>query len=363
MAGGDDSGTKEFDPTQQTLQKLRRQGRVPKSTDFAQLATYIAAVMYLIFNAPFMWDQFAKMFVGLWKELSSGYLTEVGAGYIIEYAFKPALMIVMPLFLVVAVAGILANVGQTGPIFSTDSISPKLSNLNPLTRIKQIFSLKGIVDLVKAIFKVIVLGYIAYVVTTDHWEQIIAAISTSTYRNIWVIFKEVIYDFVIKTSIALLVIALADLLYQRFQFTKDNRLTMKQLRDEMKESDGDPMVKAQRRQLARQMAQRRQQSDIPTADFIATNPTKIAVAIRYVSGAMEAPRVVAKGGDASAWKIIALGKAHGVPIIENIPLARALYKLVKVGSFVPPELFRAVAEVLIFAYQIRAKSRASSPVA
>jgi flagellar biosynthetic protein FlhB len=132
---------------------------------------------------------------------------------------------------------------------------------------------------------------------------------------------------------------------------------MKDMVDEMKESEGDPYMKAKRRQMARQMTQRRQIANLPEADFITTNPSKIAVAIKYTSGEMSAPKVIAKGGDAFAWRIIQVGKEHGIPIIENIPLARALYKLVKVEQEVPPELYRAVAEILLFVYQVRGKAK------
>ena len=216
------------------------------------------------------------------------------------------------------------------------------------------------VELLLQIVKVLILGFFAWKILNKHWLEIIGLLNSPTVQAVAEVLREVILDYTIQSTIILFIIGLADFLFQRFRFTQKNRMSLKEIIDEMKQTEGDPFVKAQRRQLARRLSQRKQIANVPEADFITTNPSKIAVAIKYKSGEMTAPKVIAKGSDAFAWRIIAVARENQIPIIENVPLARALFKLAKVDQEIPPELYRAVAEVLLFAYQIRGKAKVTS---
>ncbi|MFN5540313.1 MAG: flagellar biosynthesis protein FlhB [Candidatus Melainabacteria bacterium] len=358
MGSGDDQASeKKFDPTPRRLQKLREQGNVPKSRDLAQLATFIAGVSFLITGGNYIWERLLSMFRNLWGAIALRNLGEMGTGFIIEHSIKNVALVIVPLLLFTALSAIVLDGLQVGFNFSTESIGFKPERLNPFQNLKQIFTIAKVVELLKELIKVATLAFVAWRTIGKHFTDLFGLLNASSIAGVAEIMKAILMDFTTSAVLALLVIALADLFFQRFDFTRKNRMTMKDMVDEMKESEGDPYMKAKRRQMARQMTQRRQIANLPEADFITTNPSKIAVAIKYTSGEMSAPKVIAKGGDAFAWRIIQVGKEHGIPIIENIPLARALYKLVKVEQEVPPELYRAVAEILLFVYQVRGKAK------
>lgn len=357
MAGGEDSGPKEFDPTPSKLRKLRQQGQVPKSREVAQAATFFIAVIFIILLSSYLWKQLYSMFNSLWKMIPAKSLAEIGAALIAKNTLVPFFMIVLPLFFAVGITAISMDLWQVGFLFSTQVFTPKLSNLNPISNLKNKFSLQQLVEIIKQIVKVAILSGVAYLVLQSKWTSIIALLNVESVSGLGRQLRELIVDFVIKVTVAMFLVSLADLAFQRFNFTKKNKMTRKELMDDMKESEGDPQMKAKRKQMARQMIQRAQMSNVPSADFITTNPHKIAVAVKYNELA-SAPLVVAKGTDSIAWEIILLAKKHEIPVIENIPLARSLYKLVPVEEEIPPELYRAVAEILVFVYQIRAKAKA-----
>jgi flagellar biosynthetic protein FlhB len=293
------------------------------------------------------------MFESIFKAVAMRDLDTISAGYILQATTEPLVWILVPLFLMLMITAILGNTFQVGLV-----LTPlRFDNLNPANYFKNLFNIRGVVELLKQILKVAILVFVAYKTVTKHWTKILALVNVESLNPVIDVLKLIIKDFTIDSLMALVVVALADILFQRIRFIQEQRMTLKEVIDETKESEGDPFVKAQRRAMARRLNQRRQVMSIADADFIATNPTKLAVAIKYTSGVMSAPKVVAKGGDAFAWTIIGVAKRHGVPVIENVPLARALYKLVKLDQEIPPELYRAVAEVLLFAYQVRGKAR------
>jgi flagellar biosynthesis protein FlhB len=356
MGAGEDAGEKNFDPTPRRLQRLREQGNVPKSRELSQIATFAVAVIFLVAGSAFIWQQIRGMFINLWSAIPLKTFGAIGPGFIVWHAVKPFVLIIIPLFLIVSFTAILADFAQVGFLFSTNNFF-KFDAFNPTNYFKRIFSLDGVVDLLRQILKVLVLGFVAWKILNKHWLEILGLINAPTVQAVAHVLREVILDYTIQATAILLIVGFADFAYQRFRYIQKNRMSLKEMMDEMKESEGDPFVKAQRRQMARRLTQRRQLSNVPEADFITTNPSKIAVAIKYSSGQMSAPKVVAKGSDAFAWRIISVARENEVPVIENIPLARALFKLVKVDQEVPPELYRAVAEVLLFAYQIRGKAK------
>jgi len=356
MGAGQDEGTKEFAASQSKLRQLREQGNVPKSAELNQLLPFLLAVSFLLMAGDYLWSHIYDMFQAIYGAFAEGTLDEIGGGFIIEHSFKVFFLVIAPLLLLSSLGGILGDLLQVGIMFTTSQLGIKLNKINPATYFKNLFSIKKVVEFLKQLGKVLILVGLAYFVVKDKFPQIIMLAHAETVSAVVHILKDVISDFVIKAMVLLLIVAIVDFSFQRFQFLQENRMTRKEMMDEFKKNEGDPQMKQKRKQIAKQISQGQQIASIAEADFVTTNPFKLAVAIKYKSGKMLAPMVLAKGADAFAWRIIHTAKEHKVPVIENIPLARALYKLGRIGKEIPPQLYKAVAEVLLFAYQIRGKA-------
>ena len=357
--GAGDEGTKEFEPSQSKLNNLKRQGQVPKSPELSQLFSFIVAITFILSGSSFIWNRLQAMFTNLYGAVSLKTLDEIGPGFIIKNSFEVFLIIVLPMLFLVGASSAVGDILQTGLMFTPSQLSPKFDKLNPVNYFKQVFTMKKVVEILKQLIKVFVLSIVAYKMIQKHFLEILTLVTADSIAIVADVLKSVILDFTINSTIALLIIVLIDIGYERFNFLQQHKMTRKEMMDEFKQNEGDPHMKQKRRAMARQFSQGQQASLIPEADFITTNPSKIAVAVKYESGKMSAPKVLAKGSDSFAWRIVSIAKQHNIPVIENIPLARALFKLVKIGKEIPPELYRAVAEILLFAYQIKGKKKSN----
>lgn len=262
------------------------------------------------------------------------------------------LLMMAPLFAALMIAGIVANVAQVGLLVSFKAITPKPAHINPLSGFKRIFGGRSFVELTKSIVKLLIVGLVAYRVFGDRYEAIVALTGADPIAAARAI-ADAVFEIGFKAGFGLFVVAVLDYGYQRWQFERSIRMTKQELRQEYKESDGDPQLKARIRRTQRQMAQRRMMQAVPTADVVVTNPTHIAVAIQYDPSGMEAPRVVAKGEELIAARIKTIAAEHGVPVMENKPLARALSAACEIGDQIPAELYQAVAEVLAFVFSLK----------
>ena len=216
------------------------------------------------------------------------------------------------------------------------------------------FSLNSLMELLKSIIKIIFIGYIAYSILSAHMNDIFLIYDMSMQQSLSLMY-EIVLELLLKVCVMFAVLAAADYIYQKWKFRDDNKMTKQEIKDEHKNSEGDPKIKGQQRQRMMQASQRRMMQAVPEADVVITNPTHFAVALSYKSGEHTAPVVVAKGADFLAAKIKDLAKEHKVDIVENKPLARMLYYNVEVDSEIPPELYQAVAEVLAYVYQLHNK--------
>ena len=252
----------------------------------------------------------------------------------------------------VAVVGIVANLVQVGFLFTLEPLSPKLSKFNPITGMKKFVSLRSLTDLIKSFLKISYIGTIAWLVLRGELDILPSLIHMSVGQIIGFIgvtsLKVMFY-----VGLAMMVLAIIDFTYQRWQHNKDLMMTKQEVKDEAKQSEGDPKVKSRIRQVQREMASRRMMAAIPDADVVITNPTHLAIVIKYDSKEMFSPQVVAKGAGLIAEKIRAIAGENDVPVVENKPLAQALFKSTEVDDFVPAELFRAVAEVLAYVYKLK----------
>jgi flagellar biosynthetic protein FlhB len=257
--------------------------------------------------------------------------------------------------------GIVSHVGQVGFIFSGEQLSFQFSRINPLAGAKRLLSGQALVETIKALVKLLVIGYVAWGAMRDESHQL-SLLALMPPRAAASTLAGIVMSVIWRTAGAWVIIAGADYAYGRWAFTRSLRMTREEVKQEFKETEGNPEIKARLRQRARAFVRRRMMQDVPKADVVLTNPTHYAVALRYEPG-MAAPRVLARGAGFIAQQIKDTARAHGVPVMENKPLAQALYKACDVGQLVPPELYKAVAEVLAFVYRLRAPRPRTSRVA
>jgi flagellar biosynthetic protein FlhB len=289
------------------------------------------------------------------ESLSTVSRGELSVGLIMAWGLETILFlvrIVAPIFLVAVTVGLTANVLQVGWVFSAESITPKFEKIDPLKGFQRLFSPRALVELAKSLLKVGIIGWVAYRTVAPSYEMLMGLSDQETAVAFGLV-ENIIYTVGIRVGIALLVLALLDYAYQRWDYERSLKMSKQEVRDEFKDVEGDPRVKGQIKQKQRQMAMRRMMQQVPQADVVITNPTHIAVALKYDQQKMKAPEIVAMGADYVAERIRTLARESGVAIVENRPLARALYQTAEVGRAVPIDLYQAVAEVLAFVYRLK----------
>ena len=342
---------KQFDATPRKLEQARKEGQVVKSKDFSTAVSLLILFSVIFGLAPFIWDQIVQVFTLLYEQIPNAHVDKIGYTYILMIAVKGAALIIGPILAIAWFVAVMADFIQVGPLVATAPLMPKLDKLNPTKYFKNIMSIKTLFELFKNIVKVIILGYIGWMVYKDHIESILMLASVDNNFAVMIEFGKLITEFIFKACIAFLVIAAADYGVTKWKFLKDQKMSFKEIKDEYKNSEGDPNVKAQLRQRRMQMLQQGAMDAVPTADFVVTNPTHVACALKYVAEEMDSPMLIAKGTELIAKKIIDIAKEHNVPVIENPPVARALFKMVDINQSIPPELYKAVAEILMFVYK------------
>ncbi|MCQ2958093.1 MAG: EscU/YscU/HrcU family type III secretion system export apparatus switch protein, partial [Candidatus Gastranaerophilales bacterium] len=344
---------KQFEATQQKLERVKKEGQVIKSKDFS-MAVAMLVMFLLVYNlSPFIWHQISKLFILLYDQIPNATLENIGIHYILIVSIIAIFLILGPILFVSMLMGILGDFIQIGPIFTTKTIEMKFDKLNPTKYFKNLFSIKTAFELVKNIFKVAVLGFVGWSVYKAHFPVILGLSAVDNKFAVLFEFGKLIVDFVTKACIIFLAISAADYMVVRMKFLKDQKMSYKEIKDEYKNSEGDPHVKAALRQRRQQVLQKSMMDAVQTADFVVTNPTHVAVALKYDQTEMQAPRLIAKGTELIAKKIIEIAREHGIPVIENPPVARALFRLVELNREIPPELYKAVAEILLFVYNLR----------
>ena len=350
---------KQFEASHQKLQKARKEGQVVKSKDFSTALALLVMFVIILKLSPFIWDQISILFVYLYDKIPDKHIEDIGYTHLAIAIFKPTLLIIGPILIMSAFIAILGDFIQIGPLVTTKPLEPKLDKLNPSKYFKNLMSPKTVFELVKNIVKVAILGLIGWMVYQSHLEAILGLAAIDNSFAILNEFGSLVIDFVIKACIAFLIIAAADYGMVRWKFLQDQKMSFKEVKDEYKNSEGDPHVKAALRQRRQQMLQQKMMDSVPDADFVVSNPTHIACALKYDAEKMESPKLLAKGTELFAKKIIDIAREHGIPVIENPPVARAVFRMVEVNATIPPELYKAVAEILIFVYNLRNPQKGS----
>lgn len=350
---------KQFDATPRKLEQARKEGQVVKSKDFSTAISLLLLFAAIYALSPFIWHQITKLFVLCYEQIPNQHLNEIGISYILTIALIPTLLIIGPILFIAWFVAIMADFIQVGPLVATAPLVPKLDKLNPSKYFKNLMSVKTLFELIKNIVKVLILGWIGWSVYSTHIESILRLASIDNNFAVMMEFGKLIVEFVFKACIAFLAISGADYMVTRWKFMKDQKMSFKEIKDEYKNTEGDPNVKAALRQRRMQMLQKGMMDAVATADFVVRNPTHIACALKYDAEEMESPMLVAKGTELIAKKIIAIAFENNVPVIDNAPVARALFRIVEINQLIPPDLYKAIAEILLFVYSLKNNQNSS----
>lgn len=346
------AGEKTEKATPKKRQDARKKGQVAKSQDVNVAIGMFAVFLFLLFAGSYLKTIILSILKHSFQEYMLLDLTESNLQMIFLEIMKETAMLVGPIMLVGLFAGIAANYFQVGFLFAPESIQMKLEKIDPIKGFKRIFSLRSVVEFLKSILKLSIVGVITFLILWSRMDEILIISQKSIGAAL-----STIADLTLQMGLfaagALLFLSLLDYLYQKYDFEKNIRMSKQDLKDEFKNSEGDPLIKSKIKQKQREMAMRRMMQEIPNADVIITNPTHYAIALKYDEAKLDAPFVVAKGVDYVAQKIKYIAKENQVTMVENRPLARALYSQAEIGEAIPEEFFKAVAEILAYVYRTK----------
>lgn len=342
--------------TPRRREEARRRGQVARSGELTAALLLLAVLLFFRYAGGDLLDRVGGEARLWWGGMGSvGELSEerVAAGGLA--LLGRALAILAPLLVLVALVAVAANIGQIGLLFTPQALAPRPDNLNPLQGFQRMFSRRTFVDLAKAAVKIALVGWVAYAAFTGS----LAEMSRESVQSVPAAFATAAalsWRLGIRIVLVLLAIAILDYVWQRIEYERSLRMTRQEVRDEFRQMEGDPLVKARIRQLQRAAARRRMISEVPKADVVITNPVHLAVAVRYDPGGPRAPQIVAKGARLVAERMKELAREHRVPLYEDPPLAQALFQ-VPVGAELPPALYQAVAKVLAFVYHAGSREK------
>ncbi|MBO5621324.1 MAG: flagellar biosynthesis protein FlhB [Butyrivibrio sp.] len=347
-------------PTAKKLDDARKEGQVAKSQEVATAFSLLALFVILRIFYPFMGNNFKSIFERVYNNIPvvartyDGFLPVATITSILSNAILTMLLLTAPFLIIGFLIAFLCDLVQVGFKPTSKPLQPKLSKLNPISGMKKIFSARKLFELGKSILKLAVMAVVIYSFFTGRTESLFLLYDMPLSQAIGLM-GNLIISLGLRIAAAYMVIAFIDLIYQRRKFTKDMMMTKQEVKDEYKNSEGDPAVKSAQKRRMMEASRRRMMQQLPQADVVITNPTHYAVAIKYDAEESDAPVVIAKGADYLAQKIKEIARDNDVEIVENKPLARMLYANVEVGELVPPELYKAVAEVLAYVYHLKGK--------
>ena len=334
-------------------QEARKKGQVAQSREISSAMILLTALGVFYFAGSWIFWNLSGIISGVFQNIGSLHFADItdASAFSIEY-FSQFMLVLLPIFMPIAIVGFVANVMQVGFLFSSEAIALKPNKLNPISGMKRFVSLKSMVELGKSIIKVLFIGGIAYLLVKSEIQEFPMLIHREV-GQILVFIARVSLKVCFFVCVALIVLAIIDYIYQRWQYEQDLKMTKQEVKDEQKQTYGDPKVKARIRGVQMEMARRRMMEAVPEADVVITNPTRLAVALKFDAREMIAPRVLAKGAGHIAGRIREIAREHQIPVVEEKPLAQALYKMVEIGDYIPAELYRAVAEVLAYVYRLK----------
>lgn len=349
------AGEKTEKATPKKRQDERKKGRVAKSQDVNTAFLLFFSFLLLAVMGAYMRDYMTDMYRNVFTNFIHWEVSIDTIGLIFLESLKYLLYIVGPVMLITIIISIASNLVQVGFLFTTEPLKFDLKKIDPIKGLKRIFSLRALVELLKSFLKISIIGVITFSVIWIFKDDIMM-LALKTPETAVSFFGRVTIIMGIAATIALIILAILDYMYQKYDFEKNIRMSKQDIKDEHKNIEGDPLIKSRIRQQQREMAMRRMMEEVPKADVVITNPTHFAVAIKYDEAVADAPYVVAKGTDTLALRIIEVAKENGVMTVENKPLARSLYHAVEIDETIPEDFFQAVAEVLAYVYSLEKRT-------
>ncbi len=351
MAGED--RTEEASPKRRS--DFRKKGQVAMSKEAQTAALFTIGLLFWVLYLPMFWENLKAFVFILLQSMGEYKVSADTLPAFTLYIVKHMAILLAPPCLVLAVVAVFSCYFQIGWLFTTKPLKPDLKKFDIINGMKRFVSKRSLMEVVKSLLKVGLIGYVGFSTLFNNFEEALALIDAPLPSTLAFIGKVAFFIF-IKICIVMIILAIIDILYVRWEHEKQMKMTKQEQKEEFKQTEGDPQVKSKIRAIQQQMAQSRMMSEIPTADVVVTNPTHISTALRYNPGEMSAPILVAKGKDQIALKIREIAREHEVPVIENPPVARLLHEL-ELGEHIPEDMFKVVAEILAHVYSLRGNKR------
>jgi flagellar biosynthetic protein FlhB len=338
-------------PSSKRREDYRKKGQVAQSKEVQTAALFTIVLLFWLFYMPVFWNGLLDLITAFFQAIGNFEATESSTLILAWFITQKSILLLAPLFLLVIIIGFFSSFFQIGWLFTAQPLTPDFSKLDPIKGMGRFFSRKSFVELIKSLVKVALIAWIGYSTILDKFGEALLLVDTSV--GLTIVFMAKTAALILAKICAILVlIAFIDLMFVRWEMEQKMKMTKQELKEEFKEMEGDPHIKAQIRAIQQEMARKRMMAEVPSADVVVTNPTHLSVAIRYTPGEMDAPIIIAKGSDFIAMKIREIARQHDIPVIENPPVARFLHKL-DLGATVPEEMFRAVAEILAHVYSLK----------
>jgi len=341
-------------PTPRRRQELREKGEVAKSRELPSVAVLLSALIALTLFGSYMYSH--VQFI-MKESFSFPMLNDPNIKDFLIFAKEVTTRFILamsPLLAAIFIAAILSNIMQVGFMLSAESITPKLSKIDPIKGLGRLFSKQSLMELFKCLLKLSIVGVVAYYTIKGEMKNI-AVLGEMELISIFAYMLTGFFRIFVKCTLAMIFIVVIDYAFQRWEFENKSKMSKQEVKDEFKKSEGDPLIKSRIKSIQMEMSRKRMMQAVPEADVVITNPTRLAVALKYDTSGMNAPHVVAKGAGKVAENIRNLAKEHDIPILEKKELARSLYKLTEIGQEIPPFLYQAVAEILAYIYKLKGK--------
>lgn len=346
-------GEKTEAPSSKRRDDFRKKGQVAQSKEVQTAALFTIVLLFWLMYLPTFWKGFTTLIFSIWQSSGEFEVTAASTMSLAVYLVQKIGLLLAPLFLLVLIIGFFSSFFQFGWLITAKPLFPDFAKLNPITGAARFFSKKSLIEVVKSILKVLLIGWVAFSTVFDNFAEALVLADTSVGMTLSYLAK-ISALVMAKICAILILIAFLDFIFVRWELEEKMKMTKQEVKEEYKESEGDPHIKAQIRSIQQEMARKRMMAEVPKADVVVTNPTHLSVAIRYDSKKMDSPIVVAKGADHLAMKIREIARQHDIPLVENPPVARLLHKL-DLGERIPEDLFKAVAEILAHVYSLKGK--------
>lgn len=338
--------------TPKRREKAREEGQVVQSREVVSAGLFLGNLLFFYIAGLHLYGQMLQLAKDLLMNLDIAQTSPEGISTFLTTSALRFLFLLLPLFLVVLSLALGTNWLQTGFLFRSKGLAPQWSRINPWQGVQRIFSWQAIHELFKSLIKIGIIGYIAYRTIRGEIAYFLPFGAWEIEEILLTLGQSILHLFT-RSAYVLILLALIDYAFQRWRYEKELRMTKQEIKEEHKEQEGDPQIKARIRNIMREMARKRMMQEVPKADVVITNPTHLAVALHYNRREMAAPQVIAKGSGYIAERIKAIAKEHKIPLVENKPVARALFKQVEIGEAIPETLYKAVAEILAYVYRLR----------